>query len=67
MNARIKLRPKPEVASDFKTTTRTIDRWSRDPKMGFPPPIHINTRVYFDDEALEAWKISRIRKSDSEA
>lgn len=65
MTEQIKLRPKPEVARDFQTTTRTIDRWVNDPKMSFPAPIKINTRCYFDAEALERWKGSRLRAASA--
>lgn len=67
MTDQIKLRPKPEVAGDFHTTTRTIDRWVRDPKMNFPAPIKINTRIYFDADAIERWKVDRIRGEITEA
>ncbi|MEK4034255.1 hypothetical protein WOC76_12675 [Methylocystis sp. IM3] len=67
MQSEKKLKPKPAVARDFNVTPRSIDRWVRDPQLGFPQPVKIHTRCYFDVDALEAWKASRIRASVGEA
>lgn len=62
-----KLKPKPDVARDFGVTTRSIDRWIKDQSLGFPRPVKINSRCYFDADALEAWKAARLRHSMVEA
>jgi predicted DNA-binding transcriptional regulator AlpA len=47
------------VAKEFGVTRRTIGTWIHDPKMGFPRPTKINTRMYFERPAIEAWKSAR--------
>jgi predicted DNA-binding transcriptional regulator AlpA len=38
----------PQVRARYGgVTARTIDRWIADEKLGFPRPVHINTRRYF--------------------
>lgn len=29
------------VAARFASTIRTIDRWTEDPRMGFPQPVYL--------------------------
>jgi predicted DNA-binding transcriptional regulator AlpA len=52
---------KPALAKDLNTSTRTIDRWARDPQMDFPAPLKINQRVFFYRDEIERWKLSRVR------
>ena len=33
----------------------TLWRWVRDPKMGFPKPVYLNRRRYWDLDALDAF------------
>jgi hypothetical protein len=33
--------------------------WSRDPRIGFPPEVRINKRIYYSRAEIEAWKASR--------
>ena len=44
------------VADEFGKHPRTIKRWARDPKLGFPQLIAINGRLYASRMALDAWK-----------
>lgn len=48
------------VASRYSITTRTLFRWDRDQKLGFPAPIVINGRKYRDTAALDAFDRSRM-------
>lgn len=58
---------KPTLARELDTTTRSIDRWARDPNLNFPSPIVMKRRVFFYRDEIEAWKTSRIRNSVSKA
>jgi predicted DNA-binding transcriptional regulator AlpA len=42
---------------------RTIARWERDPQLGFPKPIYINGRKYYDESELDAWDRAMAEKS----
>jgi predicted DNA-binding transcriptional regulator AlpA len=55
-----KLRKRP-TADRYGVSTKSIDRWTQDPKLDFPKPIHINTLPYWDLAELEAWERSRAR------
>jgi hypothetical protein len=37
----------------------TLWRWERDPLLGFPPPVVINSKKFFDVDELEAWERKR--------
>lgn len=41
----------------------TLWRWLHDKTMGFPRPIYINRRRYFDAEEIERFKLEAARKS----
>ncbi len=45
---------------------RTIDRWTADPKMGFPQPIYIRGRKYRAAEAIEAFEAKLIEGAGKE-
>jgi predicted DNA-binding transcriptional regulator AlpA len=59
--------PKPAVAGEFGVSGRTISRWMEDENLGFPPPVRLRGRLYFQRAALEEWKSRRIRASIVEA
>jgi hypothetical protein len=42
----------------FNISTRTVDRWTKDPTLGFPRPLYIHRRKYWDEAALIAWERS---------
>ena len=42
-------------------TLRTIDRWTQDPKMGFPKPIYIGGTPLWDEDQLVAYELERAR------
>lgn len=54
--------PNRRLYTDAEVTVRlgrsqhTIDRWAKDPSMGFPQAIYIRGRKYRDAESLEAFE-----------
>jgi hypothetical protein len=50
------IQPRSETARQFGKTTRTLERWERDPKLGFPAPIVINRLKYDSVRKLQQWK-----------
>lgn len=42
----------------------TLWRWVRDPNLGFPQPIYIGRRRYFDADAVEAFTAARAATSE---
>jgi hypothetical protein len=57
------LMPDPKVARFFNVCQKTIDRWSDDPELNFPPRIDINGRGYRDTEKLDAFVAGRLKAS----
>jgi len=49
--------PDPLVAERYGRDPRTIDRWSKNPALKFPPPRYINGRKHRNVEALDAWDL----------
>jgi len=47
----------------FNVCDRTIARWQNDPRLGFPSPIVINGRKYFDENEIVQWERDRASKS----
>jgi hypothetical protein len=43
----------------YRCSTRTLDRWSNDPKLKFAKPIYIRGRKYRDDKELNDFDESR--------
>jgi hypothetical protein len=54
------LLPDPGVARRYRVTSRTIDRWDRQPGLGFPKAIRINNRKYRRLAELETWERGRV-------
>jgi hypothetical protein len=48
--------PTVKVAERYGVTTRSIYRWKEDPELGFPKPLVINSRGYWNLTDLEAWE-----------
>jgi predicted DNA-binding transcriptional regulator AlpA len=61
-----KLRKRP-TADRYGVSTKTIDRWTQDPRLDFPKPFHVNALPYWDEAELEAWERSRARPSRPQA
>ena len=53
--------PTGDVAARYSVTTRSIDRWRKDPDLAFPQPIYINDRKYWSLADLEKWERERTR------
>ena len=53
--------PTRDVAARYSVTTRSIDRWRKNPDLAFPQPIHINDRKYWSLADLEKWERERTR------
>ena len=58
--------PTRQVAARYGVTIRSVDRWSADPELGFPAPIKINTRNYWDEDELDAFDRARAQARDTE-
>jgi predicted DNA-binding transcriptional regulator AlpA len=58
--------PDPEVWREFGITPMTGWRWSRDPRLGFPPVIKIGRRNFRSRKQLEAFKSRLLRKAITE-
>lgn len=54
--------PDPQVWRMLNICSMTLRRWTRDPKMDFPPAIKIRSRNYRSRAAIEAWKEKMLRK-----
>jgi hypothetical protein len=51
---------KAGLAHRYNVTTRTVDRWKENSKLGFPPPdLVINKREYRKVATIEAWERRR--------
>jgi hypothetical protein len=46
-------------AERYDVAVRTIERWERDPELGYPPGVLINGRWYRDESLLETWERKR--------
>src|SRR4051812_10299868 len=55
--------PDPLVWEEFKITSMTLSRWTKDPKLNFPPPIKIRTRNFRSRRELEKFKLRMIQRS----
>jgi hypothetical protein len=45
-----------EVCEYFHIVPRTLARWLADERLGFPPPLTINGRRYFDWSSIERFQ-----------
>lgn len=57
------LLPTRLVCRRYGVSDRTIARWGRDPELGFPPPIKINHRKYYDSAELTAFDRANVVRS----
>jgi hypothetical protein len=49
------------VCARYCVCDRTIARWERDPNLKFPQPTVINSRKYYDEDALNEWDRAQLR------
>jgi hypothetical protein len=54
--------PSGTVAARYGVSIRTIDRWLKDPKLGFPLPIVIRDKRFWAIADLEQFERSRAGK-----
>lgn len=45
--------PGPHVDRRYKVCSRTRNRWKKDPKLGFPQPMIINNREFYEEDELD--------------
>src|SRR6516165_8959538 len=55
--------PTGAVAARYGVTTRSVDRWWKDPDLNFPQPIIINERKYWAVTDLETWERGRVAEN----
>jgi hypothetical protein len=51
--------PTRAVCNRYGVSDRTVARWWRNPKLGFPQPVTINGRLYFAYDELDAFDRAR--------
>ena len=62
MNQQTKLLRSSDVRARYNgISDRTLCRWERDPDMGFPRPLIINKRKYWDEFELDAFDAAQAR------
>jgi predicted DNA-binding transcriptional regulator AlpA len=47
--------PSKAVVKRYEIDRRTLGRWMADERLGFPKPVTINGRHYFDEAELDAF------------
>jgi len=53
--------PRKRVRAErYGVCEMTLWRWERDESLGFPKPISINGRKFYDVTELEAWERKRV-------
>ena len=48
--------PARVVWGRFGKTSKTLDRWIKDDRLGFPRPMYIRNRRYFREAELIEWE-----------
>ena len=56
--------PASQIPLRFGISSRTFERWLRDPALNFPRPIVINRVRFFSVAELRAWEASRASNTD---
>jgi hypothetical protein len=59
--------PKRQTAARYGVLPRSIERWSADPKIGFPSPIKIGKRDYYDEDELDSFDKKRAQSRSVKA
>jgi hypothetical protein len=52
-----------KVAERYEKSTKTIERWERDPRLQFPKPIEVNGHYLHSEPLLVRWERSRVVNS----
>ena len=58
--------PDRKVAREFNVTQRTLDEWTVDPALGFPPMLVIRRRRYRSRNQIEAFKAALVQRALAE-
>ena len=59
--------PDPVVAEEFGgVTLMTLYRWTKDPTLGFPPPVKIRNKNFRSRRAIEDFKARLMHKAISQ-
>ncbi len=53
--------PARDVLKRYGVVGRTLDRWLANPALGFPRPLVINRRRYFNERTLLEWERQQAR------
>ena len=56
------LLPDREVARRYGVSVKTVERWTANCALGFPPPVYILRRRYRDIEKLDKWDRDCVRR-----
>lgn len=51
----------PEVERRYSISRMTVYRWQHDEEMGFPKPLVINRRKYWETQTLDEWDAARLQ------
>lgn len=51
------------VAKRNDVGPRTVERWERDPRLGFPKPTYVRGRKYWDETDLIVWERNMAARS----
>jgi predicted DNA-binding transcriptional regulator AlpA len=57
-----KILPSRVVCGRFGRTSKTLDRWIKDDRLGFPRPMYIRNRRYFREAELIEWERTQASK-----
>ena len=57
--------PDPQVWKEFGVSSMTLFRWSRNPKLNFPPAVKINGRNFRSRRLIEDFKARLLREAIS--
>lgn len=51
----------PQVLARYQISEMTLHRWQKNEALGFPKPMVVNRRKFYDEEQLIAWERSRAK------
>jgi hypothetical protein len=56
--------PARQVCDRYAICDKTLDRWCANPKLGFPQPMYVNKRRYFDEDELDEFDRRQTSRSN---
>lgn len=51
----------PQVLARYQISEMTLYRWQKDEKLGFPEPMKVRRRKFFNEVELVEWERSRVK------